>query len=480
MKKSKFIIGLATAAIATGITTASNASALDTDVSISELPDSVYTVVGPTYFTVSDMDIDALYEDNVTVTVADPTVADFISADGSPFRASSSVEPMNIMDCYYKYQCLQGKKNGTTDIIIKEDDVETKRIRVTSVTLNVNPINYVSSGETFNLTGSITGADNNLLGIKAVATPSSKVQINQTGPRSISITSIKNIDQGKVAYTIWKVGDQEVGGGTNFNIMIIDAYDNVDPNGSNKQLLTDTVKALFDTLHNNGWSYGQKLMNGEDLPGLIVMNGVKMNVYHPGDNYMAFLPGPAGSKHTIYLNKNENAEYTDEQDSDLKGKLPEGSKAISSISGVYANIFSVTPDQTTLIATVYDFGENVINVPVAAPKNLKPLMEGYKRTWYVSFKSMDGTYEILEAKYNAETGVIDFDTTKAGDYVIGYVDEPINETPKVPNTGVALMQKTATAIATISPLVIVTFISISVAAKKREGNKLAKKHNHFE
>lgn len=482
MKKIKMALGLATAAMSFGVIT-TNASAIEVDAPISELPESVYTVVGPSYFTLSGIDIDALYESNINVYVENPEVADFIKSEyGGGYYGYGSEEPANFMNCVDNYTCLQGKKNGETDIVIEEDDVEVKRVHVKSVTLNLNPLNYLSSGKTYNLSGSISGADNSILSLDHVYTPSGKVQISQTGARSYRISSIKDIDQGKVAYAAWKVGDEIVGGGTNYNIIRI--------NAETSELETIT-RSLFDTLHNDGWNYGQKLMNGEDLPNFRTLNGALLYVHHPGEVYNAFMAGTANTRYDARLVDIDEAEYSDAIKAEIEANLPEGAKAFK-FGGIKAQIFFVQEEVRSLaksgasgssagellIADVLDFGTGDAPEITIDVSDVETASTNFKRSWYVVMRKADGTYETISAEYDEVTKTVKFRSAVSGDYVLGYVDEV--ETPLVPNTGAMPKQFVMTATVSAIPFMVVAFFVSSAYIKKRKSTRLAKKHYHFE
>ena len=498
MKNKRIALGLSVIALAASISSA-NVSAnsglpaptidwnIDYNTPLSEIPDELYTVVGPNYFTFSNLDIEELYADNITVSVADTSIADFVmSPYGSGGMVAGAGEAATIASCTYKLACLQGKKNGKTEIIIEEDGEEIRRIGLTSATLTTpDTLNYLPSGATYDGTGSLNGASNDLLKLDTVYTPSGKAHINITGDRSFRITSNEVIDQGKVAYAIWKIGDQYIGGGTTYNIVMIEANDRASLDNQNKDYLMNTAISVFTKITTDGWTYSQSLMNGNDLPEFKTTNGSILHIYHPGDNFFAFMPGYRGSKHVINLDANEKNDLEEAEKTTLSAKLPEGAKSVgygellSELYSVISN--SDTPgergsgDITTRIGRVNQFGE-AVQVSIEVPE-VEAVKKNFERKWYVAITSYDGTSEIIEATYDESNHRLNFTAKKMGNFAYGYVDKVI--TPLVPDTGILSTKSMMTAVATFVPLTLVAFGAVAIKAKKHGDHKKAKRHNHF-
>ena len=477
-KKQAVIAGFATMALAACVS-AGNVNAIERDVygSIDNLPDELYTLVGPMYFTFSSIESDELYDGNHYAYIEDTDIADFLV---SPFGGGMAMDenmPPTIMECTDNYACIQGKKAGETNLIIEEDGEVVKRIHLVSGTFAPEYAKYIPSGVTYEGSGELTGIDNDLLKLVSVYTPSSKVQISKTGTRSLKITSNDTLDQGKVACGIWKIGNQYIGGGTNYNIIMVEVNDEASLNNANRDLLAFTTTSIFETIAYDPWNYGEKLMNGIDLPDLTVANGSKINIIHPGENeyWVAYMPGFPGSKYTIDLELINEDHFKDGYAEELKENLPEKATSVSA-GAIHVEVNSVSPtfnseDPTTIyIGEVVEFSDDItVTIQNVEVPELKA---GYTRTWNVAFTDYEGETEVIDAEYDSEAKTLTFKTSKVGDFAFGYYDEFI---PLVPDTGSALEKVAKTAAVSFLPLIALTGVAFGIRNRKKASHKLAKK-----
>ena len=490
MKKQKIIAGLATVALASSLmSTGANALKLPYLDSVSELPDELYTVVGPNYFTISNIESDELYDGNHYAYIEDTDVADFIRNEFGGWPTDENAAP-SIMDCTGDYTCIQGKKKGETNIVIEENGDVVKRIHLTSGTFTPEYSKYVPSGVLYEGTGELSGIDNNLLTLDSVYTPSGKVQITKTGARSLKITSNETLDQGKVAYGVWKIGDQYIGGGTTYNIIMVEVNDNVSTNNANRDLLAYTTTSIFETIAFDPWNYGEKLMNGIDLPNLTVANGAVIDITHPGANeyWVAYMPGMPGSKYVVNLDfvkegeEVEELEKVEEKKVVTKkatvGELPEGATTVAT-GKIKADVWSVAPNMfnqeeiyTTFIGDIVDFNSDI--TVTINDVEVEEREANHVRNWYVSLTDTNGKTELIEADFDEKAKTLTFKTSKVGTYSYGFTDEFV---PVVPDTGMAPQKVAMVATATFAPLAVLTFIAFGIRNRKKASGKLAKKIN---
>jgi hypothetical protein len=480
-------MGLAAAPLLTSLLfTNANVNALvDYDTPIEDLPDQLYTVVGPQYFTLSNLEISEIYDSGEKyVYIEDTDVADFIT---SPFGGMHYEEgqPLMIMNCDWQYACIQGKKTGSTNLVVYDDNrgEVVKTIRLTSVELDPHYMSDIPAGYDFEYTGSITGADNSLLTVDSFSMVSDGVRATKTGDRSFKITSPRTIDAGLMAGVNWKIGDQIVGGGTMYNIIMIEANDEVSKDGANKNLLAFTTSSIFETIANDPWNYSEKLMNGIDLPNLKVENGSTVNVYHPGDQerWVTYMPGFPGSKYVINLSFVDKSDLTSDEEELLSSKLPSSATYVG-YGAIESEVWSVSPSMndsenilTTYVGEVVEFSDK-ITVTVDAGE-FEKVAKNYTRKWCVAVIDRAMRSEVVDATYDEETNTITFETSKLGGFAFGYADT--KNAPLVPNTG-SLPVAGTVAVATFIPLMTLAGFAFIARSKKHADKKLAKEIKHFE
>ena len=305
----KFVAGAAALALVGGIA--------PTLVSTTHAPtdDTIYTTVGPFYFTTSNLDLDWISDNDATVRVADTSVADFYGYEGGDVYVNSlqTVSPVTTEDletttlnldnlveetypgisddeydgpisysyCRTQYACLQGKKVGETELIISRDGEEDIRIPVKSVELAPKAMNFTASGEVLSGTGSLNGADDSLLRIRETYR-SENVALTVKGERGYSISSSEDatLRSELGGEIIWTIGRQTVGGGTRFMVFPINAVDNIMGDKKNEQMLKKSTVNIFNTIYNNPEKYEFAFGLDRDIYGLAIDDGSVVNIYN--------------------------------------------------------------------------------------------------------------------------------------------------------------------------------------------------------
>jgi hypothetical protein len=488
VSKKKLLLGALALALVGGIApTSINNTYATFDPGV---PDTVYTVVGPDYFTY----VDYWVEEGETFRIADTSVADFYQYDGPSPKASGKSAPslkvgyggpISPFYCYGKYECIQGKKIGTTEIIHEKDGVEIERMPLTSVKLNPGANIMINRGETITGTGAIEGADNNLLHLEEVGARDGSAAV-KTGERSYTVISANDTYMFRdVAHLVWMIGDQEVGGGTFFRSLNTSAVDNVYHSAENEALLSEILKDIYLQINtNHDIYYGQTFT-------IVASDGTVAHF-----NNLRYDEEPSSVRISLDIDETKPAEVTKDQ---LTSELPNGTKGVK-FTNIKANICECFKESGEIIrvqsnnvgyggeaveddeecekaAEITQLGQD-LDMAISV-ENVAGVKAGYARKWYVT-RDNNGVIERIEATYDEETKTIHFKSNGLGFYAYGYVDEKINNVPGVPNTGIAPQKIIATAAVTITPLIVIAFVSFTVREKNRKANKLAKKHNHFE
>jgi hypothetical protein len=305
----KLIAGVAALALVGGIapTLISNTHAA-TD-------DTLYTTVGPFYYTTSGLDLDWINDNDATVRVADTSVADFYGYSDEELDAMRMVSPVSTESletttldldgmvsetypgvpdddydgplwydyCDERYACLQGKKVGETEIIISRDGEEDIRIPLKSVELTPKARNLTAAGNTVSGTGSLNGADDSLLRIRGTYR-SENVALTVKGERGYSVStssegSIRDEIGGEI---IWTIGRQTVGGGTYFDFFPIKAVDTINGNKTNEKNLRNSVVNIVDTVYSDPEKYESIFASEGDIYNFPLNDGSIVNIYNRG------------------------------------------------------------------------------------------------------------------------------------------------------------------------------------------------------
>jgi hypothetical protein len=456
----------------------------------------VYTTVGPDFFTVIGYDI----TDSSTMRayIEDTSIADFYDEDWR---------------CSTEYSCLQGKKTGSTRIVIENYQNETTYIPLTSVKLDSNTYYVQDNRTTVSRTGSITGANNSLLTIDSIDDDEAgAASIEQTGAASYRISS-DDIENENTFSITWKIGDQEVGGGTEVALKPIEAHDLVSHDEKNEEILRKATVSLIEANEEvTSLSYYGQI---EDKIGNIAYghNFDDTDLYNFTHNTRTGAPYAIGATLSMdeYIPASENS-YNDTKELVFGDKEVKDAhfynlysyigNCVDLISGAdYVNSL----DKRRAIAT-YDneSGRVCMNasqiealaepITITLDTDAEPVEDGFERTWYTYVPKYDEGHDFVEipSTYNEEDGTISFSTKNLEAFAIGYidtekeeeptvepVDEPKEDTPKAPNTG-SMSKVATTAVATFLPLMMIVGLAFIARAKKHSSSKLAKKINHFE
>ena len=443
---------------------------------------TMYTTVGPEYFTVTDFSNNS----DVTFRIADTSVADFYYGRGGSIEKSAGAAaiakdgpsyPIDSHICRYNnYGCIQGKKIGSTEIIVEADGEEITRIPLVSVKLSPDAYGYIKPGNTITGTGTIEGADNSLLKLyKASSSNEEYISAVKTGDRGFTIATTSD-SIWEEAWLIWQIGDQYVGGGTYYNILPINATDNLYHSTENEAKLEFALFNILNQLNMNGANPGT-VVHGDDGSELL---------FEPES-------GTSGiaSSFGVALDS-ERAKLAEATKDDLASGFPEGAKGIKfeDVKADFTLCFDSSEEVLRLVPSevvnnntnCYYMGKFTklgqdLDMAISV-ENVAGVKAGYARKWYVT-RDNNGVIERIEATYDEETKTIHFKSNGLGFYAYGYVDEKINDVPGVPNTGAKPMQQIATAVATIMPITTAIIFSSVLAIKKRTAKKMAKKFNHF-
>ena len=435
---------------------------------------TMYTTVGPAYYTTTDFADDS----GLSYRIADTSVADFFDAGGGKKGvAPAGVEayPISERACYVSiYGCIQGKKIGSTEIIVERDGEEISHIPLVSVELFPRASSFINAGETITGTGSIKGADNNLLKLVSASSYYDDIVAAKTGDRSFTIATTSDNYHFLAAELSWQIGNQRVGGGTNYLSFPVKATDNIFHSAENEAKLAAIAFQILATTFDAS-SYEGGPITLEDGSIFIPIQRDPILV---GDR----------STLEITLDLEETTPAEDFKDELTSGFL-DGTKGIKFAqtkadltlctinSGPVERSVSSDDTECYLIGTYTQLGQE-LDMTLSV-ENVAGVKAGYARKWYVT-RDNNGVIERLEATYDEETGTIHFKSNGLGFYAYGYVDEKINNVPGVPNTGARPMQQIATAVATVMPITAVIIFGSVLAIKKRAAKKMAKKFNHFD
>ena len=465
--KKKVIAGVAALALIGGITPALTNNTYAADLADDTEEETVYTTIGPRYYTYVDDILGYYKNNNYDISIADTSVADFYTER-----------------CYTDYACLQGKKIGSTEIVLEKDGEDTLYIPVQSVELTPEAISLKKIGEKFSVTGSINGADDSLLTIYDVG--GWGVEARQTGERSVYIDSSNTSGQGSAEIN-WMIGNQYVGGGTNYAFMAIEGIDNVFHISENEEVIE---RAVIDFV-TSSFSDTPREMPSDSI--FVTQEGNVFRFAMSDDNtYYGPMEKLQGSL-DFY-----DASLSESTKDKLASELPKGVKGVKykdikvfvkeyfrqgggGEAAALNSLVAMPVNNNGGNMTIGYFESLVEPLTMAIDvSNVKAVKDGYTRKWYVT-RDNNGTIEKVDATYDEDSDTIRFATNIFGLYAYGYVDEKESApAPLVPNTGIAPKQIATTAVATILPLLGIAGVAFMIRSKKRTDNKLAKKHNHFE
>ena len=82
------------------------------------------------------------------------------------------------------------------------------------------------------------------------------------------------------AELIWTIGNQTVGGGTDFSFMPFEAADLIFGNEDNEEMLKDATALVFDTIYDDE-DYYESMSDGRDVLGIKLSDGSIANLYAP-------------------------------------------------------------------------------------------------------------------------------------------------------------------------------------------------------
>lgn len=487
----KFIAGAAALALVGGIT-----PALISNSNAAVMP--IYTTVGPDFFTIIGYNV--ADSDTSRVYVEDTSIADFYDEDWR---------------CSEDYSCLQGKKTGRTNIVVERNNNDNVYIPLTSVTLNSNAYYAQDNRTTVERTASITGASNDLLTIYSIENDEAgSGSIERTGSTSYRISS-NDIDNENTFDITWHIGDQEVGGGTEIVLRPFEAHDLISHNEANEDVLRKAAVSLVEANEEvTSLSYSGPI---EDRAGNIASG----NVFDDDDlrnftnNTDTTSPYAIGATMTVdeYLPESEDEyNYTVNQvfgDKEVTGarfftpyahvgncvSLSSGADYVTGLDP-YDAIAVYDDESGRVCMNASEIKELAEPVTITLDTAVKPVKDGYERTWFVYQADDRFNFSEIDSTYDENEETISFETTTFTNFAVGFADteikdeptdeptdgptdEPKEDTPAVPNTGSSSKVLT-TAVATFLPLMMIAGLSFIARAKKRSANKLAKKHNHFE
>ncbi len=495
----KLIAGVAALALVGGIT-----PALILNTHAEEM---IYTTVGPDFYTITK---DALnYSDVSRIYIEDTSVADFYDES---------------WDCSEEYSCIQGKKTGETEIVVERTDNETLYLPLKSVKLNTNKYYVQDNRTTIERTATLTGAGNSLLSIYEVEDDEAgDATLEQTGTASYRISS-NNIENENTFDITWKIGEQIVGGGTEIVLRPIEAHDKISHNSENEKILREAVVSLIEanedvtSLSYNGTisdeagnvAYGRKYTDSELRDFL--------------NNVRTGAPYGVGA----IMDISEYDPKTDNREEEVY-KMVFGDKEVSGVHYMTAYIgigncvnlvsgadYLKRDDYEDMYTSIASYDEESGRVCMNAARveklakpltytlktdDVEPVKEGFKRTWYVYLPDytiapgpdVDHAFNVVDSVYDEENNTLSFKSEYPAEFAYAYVDseieaepeegpeeKPKDDTPAVPNTGIAPTKVVSTAVTTFLPLMAIIGFAFIVRNKKKASNKLAKKHNHFE
>ena len=455
----------------------------------------VYTTVGPDFFTVIGYDI----TDSSTsrAYVEDTSIADFYDEDWR---------------CSTEYSCLQGKKTGSTRIVIENYQGEPTYIPLTSVKLNSSTYYVQDNRTTVSRTGSITGANNSLLTINSIDDDEAgAASIEQTGAASYRISS-DDIENENTFNITWKIGDQEVGGGTDIALKPIEAHDLVSHNEKNEEVLRKATVSLIEANEEvTSLSYYGHI---EDKIGnyAIGHDFSDTDLYNFTHNTRTGAPYAIGATLSMneYIPATENS-YNETKELIFGDKEVQGARFFTLYSyigncvdlisgedyvknlGTFRSIATYDEESGRVCMNAAQIEALAEPITITIDTVAKKIKNGYERTWYVYEPGVnEDRFVKIPSTYNEEDGTVSFNTRNIEAFAISYidtekeeepavepVDEPKEDTPKAPNTG-SVSKVATTAVATFLPLMIIAGLAFIARAKKHSSSKLAKKINHFE
>ena len=537
--KKPIIAGAAALALVGGIAPAlinnTNAYTRDDD-------DVYYTTVGPYYFTATpnlremaeeDSDIYMEIEDTRVADWYDGYSSELIHAAESMYLSTSGVEkkavtrgtmpidgyfPIYSDDCDYQYACIQGKKVGETQITVYRNGSIIDRYTLKSVKLSPKARRMIPYGRTISETGSLEGEEDDVLILRNALSRSESSMVSIKGEREYKITTSNQSPYGG-ATLVWTIGNQQVGGGTDFMVVPVSAYDKISESEENEDKLANSTASIFETLQEDE-ELSYLIREGRSVYGYEINDGSVINWYSRQSgggssaqrddkiiekgiaeskllNAKVSVEPRIQSEFVVELTA-EEAEIGNNAKNALTEKLP-GKVAGVTFSALEANVYNVYYRESggydsllmnmrsgTLVAgqdyekdKIADFEKLGKAVTVALDtSDAEPVASGMTRTWYV-VREADGKVEtVSDITYNEKTNLITFETDTFGNYAYGYVDE--KTAPLVPDTGTAPEKVAMVATATFAPLAAIALGAFIARSKKKAANKLAKKLNHFE
>ena len=505
MKKiyKKLAFGAAALALVGGIapTLINNTYAEGTLIKPPLLRDTLYTTVGPDYFTMIDLDgiTDQGYE--IDVDIEDTSVATRYygvesghspkkkvktSSDTRAAKGKKFADPDYCDDEYVL--CLQGKKIGETEITIYVDG-SAYDYNLVSVKLTPEAYNVGAFGDSFTGTATIEGADEELLtldysdywGNASVSNSGSRGTNYRV--RSEKYSSYNDSSYGEVELT-WKIGDQYVGGGTDFEFIPLVVVNNIDDLEETDELIKAESLAFFKSLWTNPEFYDSYYINATDFE---TETGALANVHFdyddvdgPTDRYEFTADVKDAELSTAA--KNKFVEKLPGKVSDVKykqvsvtgelyyyyGGFPSNLAEYSSNDRVAgpsygSNTRSIEMGEFTKFGTPLNITLDVSDAP--------ELKSGYTRKYYVAMEN-GNKVELVDGEYNEKTKTFTFATQYFGNFAYGFVDELV---PKVPDTGSPLEKVAKTAAVSFLPLIALTGVAFGIRNRKKASHKLAKK-----
>jgi hypothetical protein len=314
--KKKVVAGAAALALVGGIAPALvNAThAVEPGLAVAEptMPSTLYTTVGPYYFTSTPIpNFYDVYDDDLTIYVEDTSVADFYNgsySNGSPkvIEKKTTLEDMTLsgtelskgkallpgpgmyIDAYdcedSRYLCLQGKKVGETRIVIRRDGEAPKYVTLKSGKLSPKAYTILASGTSITETASIEGIDDELLQIGNAY--GRNVSITAKGDRQFTLTSSNfgTTMSRTSAELVWTLGNQLVGGGTYYSFLPIEAEDKISGLEENEHKIANSTASMIETIYEHADDLAYYFMNGEDIYNFSVNDGSIVNIYNSAMN----------------------------------------------------------------------------------------------------------------------------------------------------------------------------------------------------
>jgi hypothetical protein len=494
--KKTVIAGAATLALVGGIAPAliNNTFAEGSFVLLRE---SLYTTVGPDYFTRIDLDGITDQDYDIDIEIADTSVATRYYGQDSSYGRKADVSDKKgkkryIDSDYCSYDevlCLQGKKIGNTDITIYVNG-NAYYYNLVSVKLTPEALNVGAFGDSFSGAATIEGADESLLTLDDYENwGNAYVSISGSRGTNYRINSDRYSSNNSSYYgdveLNWKIGNQYVGGGTYFEFIPLVVTNNIDDSEETDALLKNEALSLFKSLWSDPELYDSSYINVDNYEtetgALVNIHFSPRNVNGPTDHYE--ITAGVEDAELSSTTKNKLAEKLPGKVSDIKYKK------VSVAGDLYYYYYNGAQSQLNLDAPAMapidirkiemgEFTKFSTSLNIALNVSDAPVVkDGYTRKYYVAMEN-GNKVELVDAKYNEKTNTLSFDTQYFGNFAYGYVDE--KKAPVVPNTGTAPKQVAMVATATFAPLALIALGAVIARNKKKATKKLSKKLSHFE